>query len=165
MLFTKSVTSFHTGPTISTIPKSIVFSSLTFLGTALSSKVPPAIFTFIGPATLSNPSSLNTYLIPFVIDSFSVTNDFVILFVSTSSSKTCIWLNSNLLVSVFKYSSVPSNVISIVEVVTGVVSLLVQIGAIKSTKSIVNVNPSQLFVGFEVSFNVPAGKLTVTGPL
>ena len=38
-------------------------------------------------------------------------------------------------------------------------------GLMKSTKSTVYVNPSQPFTGFDVSFNVPAGNLTVILPL
>ena len=150
----------------STNPKSTVFTSLTFAGSAVSFNVPPLISNVTFPEISFNFSSFNTYLIPFSIVSFSVVNDFLIVEFSTPSTKTFISFVVNPLPVTFKNSSVPSNVTSVVAVVIGVVAVAVHTGTLKSINFVSATTALLVFgvVGF-LSCNAPSGISTFTIPV
>ena len=150
----------------STKPKSITFVSLVFTGSEVSFNVPALTSTFTSPETLSRFSSFNTYLIPFGISAFVVVNDFLIVVFSFPSTKTFISFSVNPLAVLFKNSSVPSNVISVVAVVTGFVTVSVHTGTLKSIRFVSTDKALLVFgvVGF-LSFNAPAGISTFTFPV
>ena len=166
--FFKFVTVFHTGFTISTLPKSIVSSLLVFgVGSAVSFNIPAGIITFTSPDIWSKFLRVNSYstLFSFPVVSIS-TNSFPILSVTWLSSFIWISVSFNLLFALFKNSSVPTKVIFVSDAVTGTVFVIVHIGALKSI-NLVSISSLSLTFGSGValSFNAPAGISTFTFPV